>query len=106
MTVPFTAMFRRAAALVCALVCACVSMAASASEFALAASPPRFEIQLKAGENSRQVIELTNASVDATALAIKTADWSLAPDNSVTFYDELQAGSCRPWIASSSRAGA
>ena len=99
MTSPFTAVFRRAAMRLCTLVCAGVSMGANASEFALAASPPRFEIQLKAGENSRQVIELTNASVDPTALAIKTADWSLAPDNSVTFYDELQAGSCRPWIA-------
>ena len=99
MTSPFTAMFERAVVLLCGLVCAAVSMGAGASEFALAASPPRFEIQLKAGENSRQVIELTNASLEATALAIKTADWSLAPDNAVTFYDELQAGSCRPWIA-------
>lgn len=70
-----------------------------AGEFALAVSPPRFELQLKAGESSRQVLEITNAVVEATPLSAKTADWSLAPDNSVTFYDELQPGSCRPWVA-------
>ncbi|MES2944114.1 MAG: hypothetical protein V4772_14695, partial [Pseudomonadota bacterium] len=72
---------------------------AQASEFALAVSPPRFELQLKPGERNRQVLEITNASAEATPLTIKTADWSLAADNSVTFYDELQPGSCRPWIA-------
>ena len=86
------------------VVAACLSTHAGASEFALAASPPRFEIQLKPGENSRQVIEITNASTEATTLAIKTADWSLAADNAVTFYDELQSGSCRPWIAIERRA--
>ena len=104
MTCPSFSAFRRSAALVGMAIATCGSMHASASEFALAASPPRFEIQLKPGENSRQVIEITNASAQATTLAIKTADWSLAADNSVTFYDELQAGSCRPWIALERRA--
>ena len=72
---------------------------AMASEFALAASPPRFELQLKPGERSRQVLELTNASPTTGSYNIKTADWILAPDNSVTFFDELQPQSCRPWVA-------
>ena len=70
-----------------------------ASEFALAASPPRFELQLKPGERSRQVLELTNASPTTGSYIIKTADWRLAPDNSVTFFDDLQPQSCRPWVA-------
>lgn len=72
---------------------------ALASEFALAISPPRFELQVKPGERSRSVLEITNASAETTALTVKTADWSLRADNSVTFYDELQPKSCRPWIA-------
>jgi hypothetical protein len=72
---------------------------AGAGEFALAVSPPRFELELKPGERSRQVIEITNASATATSFGIKTADWLLGPDNSVTFSDELQPGSCRPWVA-------
>lgn len=70
-----------------------------AAEFALAVSPPRFVIELKPGDKSRHVLEITNASPEATPLTTKTADWSLAPDNSVTFYDDLQPGSCRPWVA-------
>ncbi len=72
---------------------------AQASEFALAVSPPRVELELKPGESSRQVLEITNASAAATTFEIKTADWSLSADNSVTFYDELRPGSCRPWVA-------
>jgi hypothetical protein len=70
-----------------------------ASEFALAASPPRFELRLKQGERSRQVLELTNASPTVGSYIVKTADWALAPDNSVTFFDDLQPQSCRPWFA-------
>ena len=28
-----------------------------------------------------------------------TADWDLSPDFSVTFHDDLQPDSCRPWVA-------
>ena len=81
------------------LAMAMAAPAAAASEFALAVSPPRFELELKAGERSRQVIEITNASPAATSFGIKTADWQLGMDNGVTFLDELQPGSCRPWVA-------
>jgi hypothetical protein len=79
--------------------CALVSFPVRSAEFALAVSPPRFQLEAKPGEKSRQVLEITNASAEATPLTAKTADWSLAPDSSVTFYDELQPGSCRPWVA-------
>lgn len=70
-----------------------------AGEFALAVSPPRFQLELKAGERSRHVLEITNAVLGATAISTKTADWSLGTDNAVTFYDDLQPNSCRPWVA-------
>jgi len=72
---------------------------AFAGDFALAVSPPRFELELKAGERSRQVLEITNASPEGALLSAKTADWSLGEDNAVTFFDALQTGSCRPWVA-------
>lgn len=72
---------------------------AQASEFALAASPPRFELQVKPGERVRQVLELTNASNAASSYSIRTADWIYAADNSVTFQEELGPQSCRPWVA-------
>jgi hypothetical protein len=86
-----------ATALTCAL--ALCLPPAYASEFALAVSPPRFEIEMQPGEKSRQVLEITNASQDASPFAVRTADWSLDKNNSVTFFDALQPGSCRPWIA-------
>lgn len=72
---------------------------AVASDFAVAVSPPRFELQVKAGERSRQVLEITNASAEAATLSVRTADWSIGADNSAIFFDELQAGSCRPWVS-------
>jgi len=90
---------RSCAASLCCLAMILAAPVAAAGEFALAVSPPRFEIELKPGERSRQVIEITNASATATSFGIKTADWLLAADNSVTFSDELQPGSCRPWVA-------
>ena len=61
-----------------------IAPGAAASEFALAVSPPRFELELKPGERSRQVMEITNASAASTSFAIKTADWLLGmPSNSV-----------------------
>jgi hypothetical protein len=69
------------------------------AEFAVSASPPRFELKLKPGERSRQILEITNASAETSTLGIRTADWSLGTDNSVTFHEALQPGSCRPWVA-------
>ena len=76
-----------------------VNTPAQAGEFALAISPARFELALKPGERSRQIIEITNASSDPANLALRTADWSLEANTSVLFQDDLQPQSCRPWVA-------
>jgi hypothetical protein len=75
-----------------------VAASADAADFAVAVSPPRFEVQLKPGERTRQILEITNSAPGPSSFKIKTADWTLAPDGSVVFEDALHAGSCRPWV--------
>ena len=71
----------------------------SAQGFSAVASPPRFEISAAPGTRSRQVVEISNAGALPAKYRIRTADWTLAPDASVIFYDELRAGSCRSWVS-------
>ena len=67
--------------------------------FAIAVTPPRFEIALKPGERTRQVLEITNALQTATPLTVRTSDWKFAPNDTVVFDETLAPGSCRPWVA-------
>lgn len=69
------------------------------AEFAVLATPPRFEVKAAPGDRVRQVLELTSVSETPSVVTVKTADWSLRPDLSLDFTDELQPGSCRPWVA-------
>lgn len=70
-----------------------------AQGFAALVSPPRFELAAKPGKTLRSVIEVSNRSTAPAKYLIHTADWSLSPDFSVNFHDDLQEGSCRPWVA-------
>jgi fimbrial chaperone protein len=70
-----------------------------AQGFAALVSPPRFELAAKSGKTVRSVIEVSNRSTAPARYLIHTADWSLSPDFSVNFHDDLQEGSCRPWVA-------
>src|SRR5256885_4234739 len=72
---------------------------ASAGGFAALVSPPRFELTSRAGTTVRQVFELTNRSTAPAKFRVHTADFTLGADYSVAFQDELQADSCRPWVA-------
>lgn len=84
---------------VCAVIAVQMSTGATqAAGFAVSVSPPRFELEVKPAEKSRQIIEITNAANQASSFKIKTADWSLANDGSVIFQDELTPQSCRPWV--------
>ena len=67
--------------------------------FAAIVSPPRFELKSRPGAKLRQVLELTNRSAATAKFHIHTADFDLSPDYSVVFHDDLQPGSCRPWVA-------
>ncbi|MEJ8854884.1 hypothetical protein WKW79_09915 [Variovorax robiniae] len=72
---------------------------AALAQFALAVSPPRFEIRAEPGKPTRQVIELSQVDARPGTYRVRTADWVLRPDASVDFSDDLAQGSCRPWVA-------
>ena len=76
-----------------------LSASVQAQGFAALVSPPRFELATKPGKTSRSVIEISNRSTSPGHYLIHTADWTLSPEISMSFQDELQPGSCRPWVA-------
>ena len=85
-----------------ALLCICGNALAApvhAQGFAALVSPPRFELTAKPGKLLRAVIAVSNRSSATARYLIHTTDWTLAPDLSVNFFDALQPGSCRPWVA-------
>jgi hypothetical protein len=85
--------------LLCSLMGVFFGTAAHAQGFAALVSPPRFELSAPAGKTLRSVIEVSNRSTAPAHYLMHTADWSFAPDFSVNFHEELQPGSCRPWVA-------
>ena len=91
--------------LLCAVTAFCASAGIHAQGFAAIISPPRFELFAKAGEKTRQVIEITNASAQPAKYYLKTADWTLDKAGGVSFNDtaNLSTGSCRPWVAIEAR---
>jgi hypothetical protein len=76
-----------------------IGAAAHAQGFAAQVSPPRFELGARPGKTVRNVIEVSNRSTTPGRYLIHTADWTLSPDFTVNFHDDLQPGSCRPWVA-------
>ncbi|MGB4810872.1 MAG: hypothetical protein WBP13_00110 [Methylophilaceae bacterium] len=72
---------------------------AFADEFAVVATPPRFEFKGEPGVATRQVIEITNASTSLAKYSIKTADWVLDANGGALFSDKLATDSCRSWVA-------
>lgn len=91
----FSSFVRRSLALTLPLV-ACLAQAAP---FEMAVSPSRFELTAKSGERLGQSIDLHNLGSAATALSVRTLDWSYSADGQITYHDELLPGSCRPWVA-------
>lgn len=69
------------------------------AQFAAAVTPPRFEFSVEPGDVSRQVLEIANAVAGPASYRVYTADWTMSPDGALQFYDALQPGSCRPWVA-------
>ncbi len=76
-----------------------LSSFAQAQGFAALVSPPRFELAGKPGKTLRSVIQVSNRATTPQRYLFHTADWSFSPDFNVSFQDELQPGSCRPWVA-------
>jgi fimbrial chaperone protein len=72
---------------------------AGAQGFAALVSPPRFELTAKPGATVRQVLEVSNRSATPARYRIHTADFDLTAQYGVTFHEDLQPNSCRPWVA-------
>ncbi|MDP9088223.1 MAG: hypothetical protein M3O26_05735 [Pseudomonadota bacterium] len=90
---------RRPALVLLALLGLALSMRAHSQGFAALVSPPRFELSTQPGKTVRSVIEVSNRSTAPARYLIHTADWTFSSEFSVTFMDDLQPGSCRPWVA-------
>ena len=58
---------------------------------------------MEPGSTTRQILEITHMGSQTTPYRMYTADWVFLPDGSLTFYDALAVGSCRPWVALESR---
>ncbi len=69
-----------------------------AAAFEIAVTPTRFEISGKSANRLGQSIEITNVGRTATELSLRTLDWALSAEGSVSYYDELRPNSCRPWV--------
>jgi hypothetical protein len=78
---------------------ALLGTAAQAQGFSALVSPPRVEMKIKPGQGARQVIEITQVGNTPGRFRIYTNDWQLDDQGGVKFFNELQAGSCRPWVA-------
>lgn len=72
---------------------------AVAAPFEIAVSPSRLELQAKPGQRLGQTLRIYNVGNQVGSLAFRTVDWSLSETGDLQFHDELQAGSCRPWVA-------
>lgn len=73
--------------------------AVQAQGFAAYISPPRFEVQAQPGQRLREVLEIQHVGQQRGGYRFYTNDWTLGPDNAVTFSNELAPDSCRPWVA-------
>src|ERR1700730_13008402 len=90
---------RRSTSILLFLAAVVPSATVHAQGFAALVSPPRFELATRPGKTLRSVVEVSNRSTAPGRYLIHTADWTLSPDFTVNFLDELQPGSCRPWVA-------
>ena len=74
------------------------SSAAFAAGFEIALSPGRFELTTQSGQRMTQSITLQNLGGSETEVSLRSLDWAMSDDGNVTYFDELQPGSCRPWL--------
>ena len=71
---------------------------AYAAGFSAAASPSRFELQADPGQVVSRALEVQHVGADTTEYVIRSADWTLEEQGGLQFFDELQPGTCRPWL--------
>ncbi len=76
-----------------------LTAAVHAAPFEIAVAPSRFELTAKSGERLGQSLDIHNLGNAATAVSIRTLDWTYSPEGQIAYHDELLPGSCRPWVA-------
>lgn len=76
-----------------------VSASVQAQGFSALVSPPRVETAIKPGQTTRQVLEITQVGALPGRFRVYSNDWRINASGDVDFFDELQSGSCRPWVA-------
>lgn len=69
------------------------------AQFAVSVTPPRFEVSVEPGQVTRQVMEMSHAVATPGNYSVYTTDWGMDDSGELTFYDTVQPGSCRPWVA-------
>ncbi len=70
-----------------------------AQGFAALISPPRVETSVKPGQTTRLVLEVSQVGPMPGRFRIYTNDWRINTNGGVDFFDDLQANSCRQWVA-------
>lgn len=91
--------YRPALAAFLAAVLAGLSGGAGAQGFSAYVSPSRFETKAVAGETSRHVLEIHQASQLPGRFRVYTNDWDFQNADALQFSDTLAPDSCRPWVA-------
>ncbi|HEY6356515.1 MAG TPA: hypothetical protein VIY30_18685 [Burkholderiaceae bacterium] len=80
------------------LAIACAPLPAH-SEFAAAISPPRFELEVAAGQTQHSVLEIAHVGSTPGQYRVYTADWTMSAGGDLSFAVDLAQDSCRPWVA-------
>lgn len=81
-----------------AALAAFTSSAAIAAPFEVAVSPSRFELAARNTQRVGQSVEIHNLGGQASEMSVRTIDWSYSESGNITYHDDLQPGSCRPWV--------
>ena len=74
---------------------------ALAQGFGASISPPRFELQVKAGQTQREVIEIQHIGMQNGSFRIYTNDWTFQPDGSLALAMIWQKAAAGPGWPSS-----
>jgi hypothetical protein len=62
------------------------------------ASPSRFELSASAGDVVKRTLSIYNLGKRPTQFQIKTVDWDYSEDGVLSFQEDLDKDSCRPWV--------
>jgi fimbrial chaperone protein len=74
------------------------ALPAQAQSFEVAISPSRFEVTGRPGGRIGQSLNIFNVGPTPTQVQVRTLDWHFSDQGVISYYEDLQPGSCRPWV--------